>query len=149
MYEFLNLDEVVHANKKAGNSTVIVIVVVVLIVGALAWWGIMDKNDDATLTTTEDTLNQDTPMVQDTTPATNNELRARLDNARTDLLALQAQLEADANEEEALQALEELEATLEENYANVDAETTEQWNEIKAEFDRLETAIREGSADTM
>lgn len=150
MYEFLNLDEPIHPNKKSGNSTVIVIVAIVLIVGALAWWGIMNTEDEATLEALEDIENQeDQQYTQPPSSNNTNDLLTERNNARAELLILQAQLEAKENQEEALRALEELESDLERKYANADAEAKAEWAELKVEFDRLETAIRDESADMM
>lgn len=83
------------------------------------------------------------------TVATSTELEMARFQARAELMATQAELEAEQNYEEALTEVEAIEADLAEAYVNASAEAQTEWQDIKAEFDTFEESLRSGTADAL
>lgn len=162
MDPYLNIfDEPAHRRMRgnAGNSTTIAVGVVALVIVLIAWWAFSNRtvNDDLS----PGDVDPDTVLGDDVDDAINNatsttnraatdaEIAAARLKARTDLVAIQSRLEADQNYDEAIAAVDKLEADLERTYANTSGEVKAEWEETKAEFDRFEQGLRNGSADVM
>ncbi len=161
MDPYLNLfDEPMkhRTTRIAGNSTTIAVVVVALVVILIAAWAFSNRTVDTDLTPGDvdpDTvLGDDDNVINNATTsgarmATEAEIAAARAAARTELLAIQARLEADQNYEAAVAEVEEVEADLERTYANATGEVKQEWEETKREFDDLEQGLRNGSATTL
>ncbi|HEY0964226.1 MAG TPA: hypothetical protein VGE31_00310 [Candidatus Paceibacterota bacterium] len=160
MDPYLN-NEPTRNRNKAGNSNAIVIGVVALVIVLIAWWAFSNRAADDL---TPGDVDQDTilgdpeedgnDLINNATTsasraATQAEIAAARAEARTELLAIQARLEAEENYDEAVAEVEAVEADLERTYANATGEVKQEWEETKAEFDKLEQNIRNGSATTL
>lgn len=140
-----------------GRSWFIAVIAVLALV--LAWLAFNRAGEDV-LPTAANEVEEVQQEIATTTDAAIREAEAMANNAatnariatarieaRSELLALQAELEAGAAYDEVEDEIEEIEKNLEAAYANTSAELQTEYQDIQQGLDSLEESIRNGTGD--
>jgi len=147
---------------KSSNSGLIVVVGIIGIIALIVAWLAFNRsgenltsevaNEAAELVEeTEDNFNQlgnEIDMAA-TNFTTNAELALAEAEARIDLLAMQAELEAEENYEEAVAQVQSVRSNLADTYQNAEAAAVENWQDLDRELETLEQSLRSESADAL
>ena len=83
------------------------------------------------------------------TAAEETEQAAARAEARTELLAVRARVEADENYAEAVSEVNQIEDRLAAAYEDAGEDARQEWAEMQQEFDQLEAGLRSGTANVL
>lgn len=83
------------------------------------------------------------------TAAEETEQAAARAEARTELLAVRARVEADENYAEAVSEVNQIENRLAAAYEDAGEDARQEWAEMQEEFDQLEAGLRSGTANAL
>lgn len=136
------------------RNTSPVLVISALIVGVVALtiaWGAYNRAgtdlEDQSREEAKEALSQTSRDAQAIATAT--ERTAKLLDARADLLAIRARVEANEEYSEVVSEVSELENRLRAEYEVADTAARQEWAEIQESFDRLEIGLRSETADVL
>lgn len=143
---------------KNSNNSVIWLVLILAIIGIMIAWAAFNRSGEDLLPTAADEANEAAEeseravaeIEEETEEAAAEAARAsaRIE-ARADLVALRARLEAEEGYADAVAEVQEIEADLDQAYANASAEAREEYAEIKTELGVIEDKLRDGTGDVL
>jgi len=150
-----------HNNQSHNSSLLWIIGIVSIIAIVLAWMAFNRSGTDVTtsLEREADALAQDTVgasanLRDQVVTTTNNTIDAGQESlaraeARVQLLTMQAELEAEANYDDALASIQSIRTDLRDAYDQAEGSAQENWQAVDNELMQVENSIRTESADAL
>ena len=144
------------------NSTLVTIIGIISVLALILAWTAFNRTgqdlENMVAQEVEEAYNTTEAAVVDGAQAIENETEELVNDAelfaarveaRTELLAIQARIEAGEEIDDIQTDLNAVEADLERAYTNAEREAAAEWNDVQAGFQDIENGLRSGTANTL